>query len=109
MKQEELFPREARGTREELAKERGMAFGAQNHIAKIEWCRDAAREHARRWGIVTIEDVREIYETRTGRKFPAGNWVGSVFKSSEFVPTGRMVKAQHKGSHARLVREWRLR
>ena len=38
-----------------------------------------------------------------------GNWMGSLFRSPEWTPTGRVVQNTRSSSKRRLVRVWKLR
>ena len=95
---------------EREAKERGMELAASHADDLLFIARDIALHHAAAFGVVTIEDVRSGLDRALGSGcWLPGNWMGSVFRGTRFVPTGGMVQTRHKGGHARLVREWRLK
>lgn len=54
------------------------------------------------------DDVRLWCEANNYTITP-GNWLGSLFKDGNWLPTDRRVKAEHAKSHAREVRVWLLR
>ena len=95
---------------EEKAKERGkrLAEGAGGRDVQI--ARDIAKEV---WHLglgtvpVSADDVRRMMTLR----FPDtiySNWLGSLFRRSEWEPVG-WVQSTHKGGHRRAIRTWRLK
>lgn len=99
MIQRRLFDSE----REELLKVRGMKLSAEKNAEDLELVRAAAEMVYRRDGSSDIERARRYLKDK-GIKIVSGNWMGSVFRG--WIPTGRFVKARHKGGHNRLVRVW---
>ena len=87
-------------------RDRGMALAAAKNNGQLEVVRGVAIELGANGWPMSIEDVREQC-ARRGLKIVWGNWAGSVFKGGPWVPVG-YVQARHKGSHARVVRVWRL-
>lgn len=81
----------------------GMEASANANESLVSRAREHALFLARMNGEVSIDDVRD---SMPGVEF--GNWAGSVFKSKDFVFTGKWLASRHKGSHARPVRVWQL-
>ncbi len=54
---------------------------------------------------ISIEDVRRTLRS-TGVYFEAGNWMGSVFKTKDWLPVS-WIPTSHVGGHRRYVRTWR--
>jgi hypothetical protein len=84
-------------------KDWGKEASASTHQAELELAKDMAIKLAALKGEVSINDVREYLPT-----LPSGNYLGSTFKGSRWLFTGRYEKARHKGSHARDVKVWKL-
>jgi len=85
-----------------------MGVAASHNPDPLEVARQAARDVARRRGdrSCSIVDVRAELADR-GIELEWGNWAGSIFKEEGWHPVG-ITQTQHKGSHARVVRVWRL-
>ena len=100
-------PEQASLSREIEARDRGMELAADLGESHLETCRALARMIARkRNGYCSIVEVREAAGWK-GLDIVWGNWVGSIFKEACWKPAG-FQPTKHKGSHARVVRVWRL-
>lgn len=92
----------------ESRKEHGMAAAADGRADVLELARAIARELCRSRGECTADDVGEVLFARH-QIVTMGPAAGSLFKSSEFEPTGAFRKSARKKNHARLLYVWRLR
>lgn len=92
---------------EQAKKERGKAVAAAKNNPMLETFQQVARALGRERGAVNIDDVRAEVERR-GIEYTPGNWMGSIFPASEWLPAGTMTST-HRGGHGRLIRVWRLR
>ena len=81
----------------------GLEASAAAHESELRRAQDMAFKLAALMGEVTIDDVREAIPNLV-----PGNYLGSVFKGPHWICTG-FNQARHKGSHARIVRKWKLR
>jgi hypothetical protein len=91
------------------ARDLGMELAAARNGDLLTVARGLAYRHALKHGTVYIDDVRRALDHALGKGWPAGNWMGSIFRGDDrFVPTGNRVPTTHKGGHRREVREWRL-
>lgn len=84
-------------------KDCGKEMAARPHEAELRAAQALAVKIATIKEEVTIDDVREAMP---GHEF--GNWAGSVFKGPQWIACG-VEPARHEGSHARLIRKWKLR
>jgi hypothetical protein len=89
-------------------RDQGMNLAAMNRQQALQFARRAAAQLARVNGTVTSDDVRRAIQLGKGRS-NGQNWIGSIFKTPEFVWTGQVVQSALPGNHARLIRVWRLR
>ncbi len=117
MIQPDLFTTDAYGlpapavfsaAKSETRKEHGMAAAAVGKAEVLELAREIARELCRTRGECTADDVGEVLFARH-QIITMGPAAGSLFKSSEFEPTGAFRKSARKKNHARLLYVWRLR
>lgn len=99
-----VFSAEKSATR----KEHGMAAAADGKVEVLELAREIARELCRTRGECTADDVGEVLFAKH-QIITMGPAAGSLFKSSEFEPTGAFRKSARKKNHARLLYVWRLR
>lgn len=88
---------------EPLQKELGMDLSAKANYAYLKLAQSMAVKLAEMKGEVTIDDVRENLPS-----LPPGNYLGSVFKGGKFICTG-FTEAKHPGSHARIIKKWKLK
>ena len=90
------------------AKRRGQARAESAHYRDMHLAREIAREIYLTAGFpISADDVR----ARMLARFPDtvfGNWMGSVFRDSEWRAVG-FVNSKTAGSHANLLRTWALR
>jgi len=90
------------------AKVRGQARAESAHYRDVQLAREIARELYLAAGLpISADDVR----VRMLARFPDtifGNWMGSVFRGSEWRAVG-FVNSKTTGSHANLLRTWALR
>lgn len=94
-------------TIEERAKARGQKRAASAHYRDLQIARDIAREIASRPLTICADDVRR----EMLRRFPDTvwkNWAGSIFSGPQWYPVG-FTRSTVAGSHANLLRTWRLR
>lgn len=92
---------------EVCAARRGKARAESAHYRDVQIAREIAREVCRDVGVVSADDVRRVMSAR----FPDteyGNWMGSVFRGSEFEPAGA-IKSTTPGSHSNRLVLWRLK
>lgn len=91
---------------------RAMAAGARQKVVEL------AREIARNICIdrgrsgpdwVTSDDVARAMDERGIPYDQLGNAAGAIFRSDEFEPTGEFRQSVRVGSHARMIRVWRLK
>lgn len=94
-------------SREAKARDRGMELAADHGAAQLARCRRIAFAIGVRDGECSIVEVRDEAAAQ-GLEITWGNWAGSIFKEPHWRPAG-FKHARHKGSHARVVRVWRLR
>lgn len=73
----------------------------------VETARGVARILARRRGVVSSDDVREVL-TEYGIEAPHPNAIGAIFKGKEWHPVGWM-QSKIPSNHGRVVRSWSLR
>jgi len=57
---------------------------------------------------VDVETVREEFIRVSGIRI-TGQWIGSIFKDGKYEPTDKWRPAEHTGSHARMIRIWKLK
>lgn len=98
--------------REQARKQVGMTLAITSGEAKrhLNFLRGVAQSIARSrpdWSC-SSDDVRLWCEQHEYAIVP-GNWLGSLFKDGNWLPTDRRVKAAHAKSHAREVRVWLLK
>jgi hypothetical protein len=93
---------------EQKKKELGMAKAASNNNHMLVHFRSLAFLLLATPSEISIDDVR-AYADKIGFQYIPGNWCGSVFNTKDFEWTGKMKKAEHVGSHGRLVKTWRRR
>ena len=92
---------------EARTKDRGKELSATNAEAMLLLARGCALWLAREFGRTDIDAVRAELERRS-IKFVPGNWMGSVFAGKEWKAVGYK-KAEHVGSHNRMITIWELR
>lgn len=86
----------------------GMARAATNRNVLLDKAREIARELARRDGETHSDAVSQELMQR-GYPDCLGPAAGSIFKTSEWVFTGRFVNSARITNHSRLLRVWALR
>lgn len=92
---------------EERAKARGQARAESANYRNVQLARMMAKELAGDGRAICADDVRaSMLEHFPDTVF--GNWMGSVFKGPEWVAVG-FTKSKTPGSHANLLRTWRLK
>ena len=89
---------------EEEKKEEGMQLSATANSHNLDLARQLADIIGRQRRFCSVEDVRDMW----GGKFPTGNWAGSIFKDRKKWSFHEYRKAEHLGSHARIVSIWRF-
>jgi hypothetical protein len=103
MRQNDLFDA-AEGERQ---KRTGMGRAADVQYELLQIAREIAVEVAVKRGEVTTDDVgREL--KRRGLPDCLGHAAGSIFKTKEFVWSGRFKKSARISNHSRLLRVWEL-
>lgn len=103
-----MIPRAVWDLPEERAKERGIARAESANSRNVQLAREVARDVYLAGCVpISADDVRRRMEAR----FPDtvfGNWMGSVFRRSEWEPVG-FTFSRTKGSHSNRLLTWRLR
>lgn len=89
------------------SKEWGMGLAARNRKSQLEFARAVARE------IAMNNPLRECYidpvqKVCIERGIHLGNAAGSIFKSSEWVFTGKFIRSSRISNHASIRRIWKL-
>ena len=88
-------------------KEAGMAAAAASKNIVLDQARSIARLLAAQNGEVTADDVQRELERRD---LPSlGPAAGSLFRTKDFVFTGKRIKSSKISNHAREIRVWALR
>jgi hypothetical protein len=89
----------------------GMERLRANHAAEIDLARQVARELCQAYGSTNSRLVRLEMERRglISKQATKLHWLGAVFRSSEFEPTGEWVSYSSASVHERSIRCWRLR
>lgn len=90
----------------ELARERGIEMAAA-HEASLGLARDMARQIARELGEVTADDV-QLALNKIGFEL-LGKSAGSLFRTKEWIFTGKWRKSERVSNHGHENRVWRLR
>lgn len=98
--------------RERVKKDVGMSLAVTSGQARrhLNFLRGVAQTIARSrpdWSC-SSDDVRLWCEQNDYEIVP-GNWLGSLSKDGNWLPTDRRVKSKHAQSHAREVRVWLLK
>lgn len=94
--------------REIKAAERGKARAASAHYRDLQIAREIARDLSLGGTReVSADDVRRVLKQRHPDISP-GNWLGSLFRGSEWAPAG-FVKSETPGSHGNRLVLWRRR
>lgn len=86
----------------------GMTRAAHHEHYLLNKAREIAREIAARKGETNSDEV-SIELARRGYPDCIGPAAGSIFKSGDFVFTGRFVNSTRVTNHSRLLRVWALR
>ena len=86
----------------------GMARAAVNRNVLLDKAREIARFLAQRDGETNADAVSQELMQR-GYPDCIGPAAGSIFKTSEWVFTGRFVNSTRVTNHSRLLRVWALR
>lgn len=86
----------------------GMAQAAVNRNVLLDKAREIARLLAQRHGETNSDAVSQELMQR-GYPDCIGPAAGSIFKTSEWVFTGRFVNSTRITNHSRLLRVWALR
>jgi hypothetical protein len=88
---------------EEKAKAEGIEKASAAKPSLLMLARAHAVDLAQRYGVVSIDDVRQAMGTGVSW----GNWAGAIFRTNfRSVGTTRCV---HKGGHRRMVQLWALK
>lgn len=94
---------------EKRAKARGQALAGAANYRHLQLARETALELGKAGGLVSADDVRVWLDARfPGEDWGNRNWMGSCFKGPEWTSVG-FIRSKAKGSHANLLRTWRLR
>lgn len=88
----------------EAGKQYALALVEQNNKHAVAMMRAYAKQHARQWGEVCIEDVRKWAATQ-GFKVKHHNAFGSVFSHGGFKRIGYR-KSLNPASHSRIISVW---
>lgn len=92
----------------ESAKTQGMAAAASAQPSALALARIVAKELCRTYGECTSDDVGQVLAGRYGIE-SLGPAAGSIFKSGDFLATGRYRKSERVANHSRLLTIWRLK
>ena len=87
-------------------KKKGMKKAAAAN-PNLELARSIARELCVTHGACTADQVGRVLAERHN-VFTLGPAAGSLFKTGEFKPTGRLVRSSRITNHSRLLYEWTL-
>ena len=94
---------------ESEAKARGIARAEGHHQREVDLARSIARELAEGGREISADDVRAAMTKRYPHLMVGNlNWMGSVFRGSEWRAVG-FVHSKTKGSHANRLCLWTLR
>lgn len=89
-------------------KEDGLAQAALSRQDLLELAHTYAIAIARRYGLVTFDDVFAAMQRDGLHPEELGNAAGSVFRT-DFIFTGEWRKSERVSNHARVNRVWRLK
>lgn len=90
---------------------RAVGKGGRSKVIAIarEIARDICLERGRSGtGWVTSDDVAREMDERGIPYDQLGNAAGAIFRGEDFEPTGEFKPSVRVGSHARMIRVWRL-
>lgn len=91
----------------ELAKDKGIERASEPHAADLDMARTIARQIATDKGEVSADDV-QLALKKVGYEL-LGKSAGSLFRTKEWIFTGRWRKSPRVSNHGHENRIWRLR
>lgn len=88
-------------------KEQGMELAAMSNQQLLQRAREVAHDLLLRKEAITVDDVRLGMGLQAGKQ-NRQNWMGAIFRASDFAWTGQYRKSASPHNHAAEVKVWRL-
>ena len=89
------------------ARDRGIALATLNNQDFLATARSYARQHCRRYGTVTADDVRKAMMKKGYEPASSAAW-GGLFRGREWLMVG-WTQSDYVTNHGRMNRVWRLK